>query len=145
MERTMYAESVDVFEEINAIFAHLFNGMSRNFLEEEEFIPSFSPHENYLSAPDGPELQGRTGESGEPVPEIFLGDGVVKIVTSLPGVTGENLNLVLRGRNLIVEAAREDRVVHGETPLPKDIDPSTMTQSLKNGVLEVSFRIRAGA
>jgi HSP20 family molecular chaperone IbpA len=146
MERIMYAESIDVFGEIDAIFDRLFNRMFRDFLKEEgEFTPSSSSHENHLIASGGPELQARIGGSGEPVPEIFRGDGVVKIVTSLPGVTGENLNLVLRGGKLIAEAACEDRVVHGETPLPTDIDPSTLTHSLKNGVLEVSFRIRAGA
>ena len=59
----MYAESIDAFGVIDAIFDRLFNRMFRDFLGVEgEFTPFSSSHENHLSASGGPELQARTGD-----------------------------------------------------------------------------------
>jgi len=70
---------------------------------------------------------------------------MLRIVTSLPGITEENLNLTVRPGTPIAEAACEDRVIHTETLLPPDADPSTLDHLLKNGVLEVAFTLEAGA
>jgi HSP20 family protein len=62
----------------------------------------------------------------------------VKVVVEMPGVSEENLNIQFNGSMLTIEAAGETRTYRSTTNLPP-VDPVSRHQSLKNGVLEVTF------
>ena len=80
-----------------------------------------------------------TDGADESVPEVHrIGDEVC-LVTSLPGVSEENLNLNLDGGTLVIEGSSSLRTYHATAALPP-VDPVTMKHAIRHGVLEVTFK-----
>ncbi|MEN6443467.1 MAG: hypothetical protein ABFC71_06930 [Methanoregula sp.] len=131
----------DIFHEMDALMARLFAGMDDGMS---------------LNQPDGfgyrIVIQGGPGAGHEPEPEEFhardthepvaevhrIGDEV-KVIVEMPGVSEENLNMQLNDHTLTLEAAGSARTYHTTAGLPP-VDPASIRHTLKNGVLEVTFR-----
>lgn len=88
--------------------------------------------------PDGSAIPARN--PGEPVPEVHQIGDEVKVIVELPGVTDESLRLDVQGDRLIIDAGDTDRHYHTSAMLPQ-VNTAPYRKSLKNGVLEVTFRI----
>ncbi|MDD1701794.1 MAG: hypothetical protein LUQ31_02290 [Methanoregula sp.] len=137
----MIFNNQDVFKEMDAM-------MNRLMAEMEESSSFFEPRvTGYRIIIDGVPVSPEGNNAGpvqaqdadEPVPEVHrIGDDVY-VIASLPGVSEENLNLQLTGNDLAIDASSSLRTYHATAALPP-IDPAPMKHSLKNGVLEVSFR-----
>ena len=132
----------DVFAQMDAIMARLVREMDTGFPFGQPqafgvkmvFQGGTVPPE----LPDYPAYQSRDPE--EPVAEVHCIGDDVKVVVEMPGVSEENLNIRLDGRELTIDAAGSIRRFHTRTGIPP-VDPATLQHSLKNGVLEVTLRI----
>ena len=138
---TLREDETGMVRETDEIFDHLFPGLADDFTYGS-CAPAATTGFRYCESPESsgcvtPTKYERTG--GEPVPEIVSDRNGVTIAVELPGVTDENLNLAVRGGNLIIEAVLENRVYSTRAMLPTGTDQATMQHSLKNGVLEVRF------
>jgi HSP20 family molecular chaperone IbpA len=65
------------------------------------------------------------------------------VITELPGITREELNLTIKGIELFIDADAGTLQYHTSATLPP-VDPDSMQVSIKNGVLEVTFVVPAG-
>jgi HSP20 family molecular chaperone IbpA len=142
----MYNDPLDAFAEMDELFDHLFSKVSGNFgMAGMEFSSPGMPVPDYAEESVEP-VPAEDGEDQvrEPVPEIFRDHDSTKIVVELPRVTEDNLNLALRKGELIIEAVDGNCVYHTVALVPAESDPSTMSHSLKNGVLEVTLGVRPG-
>jgi HSP20 family protein len=136
----MYEDPMDMSGEMDDLFSHLFDRMTRDFatgepqgfgyrmIIQEERDPSRSP---------GLRREPVVATS-EPVVEIHRIGEEVKVITELPGMTMDAIDLKLRGSTLCIAAG--PRKYHARADLPR-VDPGSMQTSLKNGVLEVTFTV----
>jgi HSP20 family molecular chaperone IbpA len=67
-----------------------------------------------------------------------IGDEVI-VVTEVPGATSESIDLRLKGSVIRIDADGGSVQYQARARLPP-VDPGSMQTSLKNGVLEVTFR-----
>jgi HSP20 family protein len=139
----MQENPMDMFEEMNEIFARLFSRMDR------EFTAGSSRRSGYRiivkddgECPEVQEMPVDTGSvprmTGEPVAEVHCVGNEVKVIADLPGITEEALRLDVKGNTLIIDAGDADHCYRTSAVLPP-VDAASMQHSLKNGVLEVTF------
>ncbi|MGA2162443.1 MAG: Hsp20/alpha crystallin family protein [Methanoregula sp.] len=135
----MSIDNKDLFNAINGM-------MDRLMAEMGEDSASFQPHVVGFrividSVPVAPGMSGpaATGGTEQPAPEVHRIGDEVYVVAGLPGVSEENLNLNLDGETLVIESSSNIGTCHTTAVLPP-VDAATMKHSLKNGVLEVTFR-----
>ena len=142
----MYRDPLDAFAEMDELFDHLFPKVSGNFgMTGMGFSSPGVILKDYTEElPEPAPAEAADVQFREPVPEIFQDHDGTKIVVELPGVTEDNLNLALRKRELIIEAVDGDCIYHAVAPVPAGADPTTISHSLKNGVLEVTLGVRPG-
>jgi HSP20 family protein len=95
------------------------------------FPPGFTPGEAG-SAPEN-------GGTLEPRLEVHEGEGEVRVLGELPGISGDQVRIDLEGGMLRVSATDGTRSFLGRVNLPP-VDPETLSTSCRNGVLEVRFR-----
>jgi len=135
----------DIFREMDALADHLFSRIACDF---GTGIPQVYGYrvviQNSDNSPeqiDEPEtIPARSGS--EPIPEVHrIGDEVM-VITELPGATKDSIHLAVNGDELIIDADSGDRQYHTTASLPP-VDPGSIQTSIKNGVLEVKFRIPA--
>jgi HSP20 family protein len=75
---------------------------------------------------------------GEPVAEVHHNGNEVKVIAYLPGITEESLRLDVRGNTLLIDAGDADH--HYRTSaVPPPVDPASLQNTMKNGMLEVTF------
>lgn len=137
----MINNSLDIFDEMDEMFERLLAGMHRQ-------VSAARPQSGagYRIAIRG------SGEEDEPAESFPAGSAAfkpaadvqrigdeVKVVADLPGITADSLRLGVRNRMLVIDAGDADYHYHTSAKLPP-VDLATMTQTLKNGVLEVTFR-----
>ena len=139
----MREDPQDIFDQMDAMMARMFAEMSRGT------VTGMPPHAmGYRiiiqgsgipqNSPDGSAIPTRN--PGEPVPEVHQIGDEVKVIVELPGVTDESLRLDVQGDRLIIDAGDAGRHYHTSALLPP-VNAASYQKSLKNGVLEVTFRI----
>jgi len=131
---------MDMFDQMDEMFARLFSQMSRDMSTGGPKVYGYHIVIDNGSGPgDVTEFQpALPRSSGEPVAEVHhIGDETMVIV-ELPGITEESVRLNMKGTTLVIDAGDADNHYHTTTEVP-GVDPATMTKSLKNGVLEVTF------
>jgi HSP20 family protein len=141
--KAMQGNPMDMFEEMDEMFARLFTRMDREFMNS---FPRADGHRIILWD-DGegleiPEMRDAAAPvvpvTSEPRVEIHRIGNEVKVIADLPGITEEALRLDVKGTTLIIDAGDADRHYHTSVSLPR-VDMATMQKILNNGVLEVSF------
>jgi HSP20 family molecular chaperone IbpA len=141
---TMNGYPRDMFEEMDEIFDHLFARMQEDFRYGN---PQFSGFRVLAGRPDEDrflqEVPSRHPRAAvNPAAEIHrLGDEV-KVIAELPGATPEQIRLEIRDSVLVIEAEGVETPYHTTAELPA-VDEGSMQSTFRNGVLEVTFRIRS--
>jgi HSP20 family molecular chaperone IbpA len=139
----MQGNSMDIFGEMDEIFARLFPRMDREFMAGSPEVYGFS----FMVRDTGeePEILELTGDVApssprtyEPVAEVHCIENEVKVIVDLPGVAEEALWLDVQGDTLVIDAGDADHHYHTSAALPP-VDVTSMQKTLKNGVLEVTF------
>lgn len=131
---------MDMFDQMDEMFARLFSQMSRDMSTGG---PKVYGYHIVINNGEGPgevtEFQPALSRSaGEPVAEVHhIGDETM-VIAELPGISEESVRLDMKGTTLVIDAGDADNHYHTTAKVP-GVDPATMTKSLKNGVLEVTF------
>jgi HSP20 family molecular chaperone IbpA len=142
----MTEDPVEMFEQMDGMFARLFPRMDRECMNGSPgrtgyrivFRSGGEPGPIPVAEPPRPR------DGAEPVTEVHrIGDDV-KVIAELPGVTDASLRLDVQGNRLIIDAGDADHHYHTTATLPP-VDVSSRQASIKNGVLEVTFRSLPGA
>lgn len=106
-----------------------------------------------IVGPDGkPQVREYSNIPGYPVlppseespAETFIDRerGTVKVVLEIPGVDPKDLNIQGSGRAITVTGKKKGTLASKEVPLDVDVDFSTIKKSYKNGVLEISLKLK---
>jgi len=66
----------------------------------------------------------------------------LKIIAELPGVTKSDLRITANETSLTVESLSGERRYNKKIELPNEIEPSSGKSSYKNGILEVTFKLK---
>jgi len=131
---------MDMFDQMDEMFARLFSQMSRDMSTGGSKMYGYHI---VIDNGNGPgnvtEFQPALPRSaGEPVAEVHhIGDETM-VIAELPGITEESVRLDVKGTTLVIDAGDADNHYHTTAEVP-GVDVATMTKSLKNGVLEVTF------
>ena len=82
---------------------------------------------------------GRTvvQEVREPIVDVFEEDDHVLIVAEMPGVTPDDVTIVVDGDVLTIDAAHGDAKYHKEVLLPMSTTKQKVHVSGKNGIVEI--------
>jgi HSP20 family protein len=78
----------------------------------------------------------------EPVVDIIKDVDKLKIIAELPGVTKSDLRITANETSLTIESLSGERRYNKKIDLPNEIEPSSGKSSYKNGILEVSFKLK---
>lgn len=78
-------------------------------------------------------------EEREPLVDVIVTDGEVKVIAELPGVEKEDINLHGTEDTLTISVDTAERKYYREVDLPVKVDPKKAKSSYKNGVLEVTL------
>jgi HSP20 family protein len=139
----MQGNPMDLFDEMDEMFARLFSRMDRKFLDgiPQEYGYRFMLRDNEKGLEreekaDGADPLPRL--TGEPLAEVHHIGNEVKVIADLPGITEEALRLDVKGNTLVIDAGDADHHCHTSAALPP-VDTASMHKTLKNGVLEVTF------
>jgi HSP20 family protein len=139
----MQENPMDLFEEIDEMFARLFSQVDRKFITGSPqgygyrimFQDDAEGPEDLAIADDGANV---TCVTSEPAVEVHRIGNEVKVITDIPGITGDALRLDVKGSTLIIDAGDADHFYRTSADLPP-VDINSMQKTLKNGVLEVTF------
>jgi HSP20 family protein len=68
--------------------------------------------------------------------------GVLKVVAELPGVDKESIKVNASEDAVTIRAEQGDRKYHANVKLPAKVDPTSAKASYRNGVLEVTLKLK---
>ncbi len=137
----MYKDPMDMFEEMDEMFARLFTRMDREFTSGNPQVYGYRIVMGNEEIPGGmqeiPAISSRL--THEPVAEVHRIGDETKVVAELPGATDESVRLDVKGDTLVIDAGDAENHYHTTADLPP-VDAASMQRSFRNGVLEVTFR-----
>ena len=136
----MNGDPLDMFDEMDEMFARLFSRMDREFMSGSPKVYG------YRFVIDNGDVQGEVAdvpspasrETHEPVTEVHRIGDETKVITGLPGATDESVRLDVKGTTLVIDAGDAENHYHATAEIP-GVDAASMTRSFRNGVLEVTF------
>jgi len=133
----------DIFREMDTLADHLFARMARDSMTG--MPQGFSYHVVLQNSGNQPALREESDSisprsGSEPVPEVHRIEDEVMVIAELPGATRETVRLTVLGNELVIDADGGVRQYHTTAAIPP-VDPGSMQTSIKNGVLEVKFRV----
>ncbi|MGB9177363.1 MAG: Hsp20/alpha crystallin family protein, partial [Methanoregula sp.] len=113
----MQENPMDLFDEMDGIFARLFSRMDREFMAGSPQISGYhimvQDNEESLKAQEMPDDAGSVSRmAGEPVVEVHRIGNEVKVIADLPGITEEALRLDVQGDTLVIDAGDADHHYH---------------------------------
>jgi HSP20 family protein len=94
----------------------------------------------YSNIPHQPTLPDSEESSAETI--VDKERRSVKVVLEIPGVDPKDLNVQGSSRTITVTGRKNGTFISKEIPLDVDVDFSTIEKSYKNGVLEISLKLK---
>lgn len=98
--------------------------------------PTVEPFGNVRETTKGPVVE----EEREPIVDLFDEEDHLRIIAELPGVSEESITTEVKGDVLVIKAINSDRKYSKEVLLSGKVDPSSLTTSYKNGILEIKVK-----
>ena len=136
---------MDIFDEMDEVFDRLLSRMSHDFMESPQ--PGYGHRVIITGYEDGPESEEPADDtdspalvSGETVAEVHHIGDEVKVIADLPGITEDALRLGVKRNLLVIDAGDAGNHICTSVSLPP-VDKPSMRRTLRNGVLEVTFRV----
>ena len=89
-------------------------------------------------------LSGRfaVSDQREPVVDVIKDVDKLKVIAELPGVTKGDLRINANENSLSIESVSGERKYNKKIELPDKIEPSSGKSTYKNGILEVTFKLK---
>lgn len=81
-------------------------------------------------------------EEREPLVDIIKGNEDLKVIAELPGVSKEDLRLTASENSVTIESVTNQPHYQKTVDLPEPVDPTTAKSAYKNGILEISFKLK---
>jgi len=136
----MINDPMDTFDEMDELFARLFSGMDRWFMAGPQQGNGYRDIIRSDEAGEGPEETVSVQPADfRPAADVQRIGDEVKVVADLPGITADSLRLGVRNGMLVIDAGDADYHYHTSAELPP-VDAASMQYTLKNGVLDVTFK-----
>ena len=82
-------------------------------------------------------------EEREPLVDIIKGPDELRVVAEVPGVNKEDLRLRADESSLTIESVTGQPRYHKRVELSEAVDATTAKSNYKNGILEVSFKLKS--
>ncbi len=79
-------------------------------------------------------------EAREPLVDIIEEPNQIKIITELPGVEKDDIQLYATEKTLTIDVTNPEHRYHKELELPVQVDQDTATSTCRNGVLETIIK-----
>jgi HSP20 family protein len=142
----MNGDPMDVFEEMDEVFARIFSRMDREFMVGN---PDVFSYRIVIGNDNDPRITREIAAppsraARDPVAEVHQVGEETMVITELPGTAEEDIRLAVSGTTLVIDAGDAEHHYHTTAPLPP-VDAATMQKSFKNGILEVTFRNLPGS
>lgn len=144
-------------------FDRLFKKMSRSFFDIDELFEEVKHGGNVSGpfyygytmtvGPDGKPVVKEYGnvrpgllqnaDSREPLVDTILDEkeGIVKLVAEMPGVEKSDINIVVEGKSVKIDAEHGEKKYHSTVPIKQKVEEGSAKASYKNGILEVTFKL----
>jgi HSP20 family protein len=81
-------------------------------------------------------------EEREPLVDVIKGAEELRVIAEVPGVSKEDLRVSADEDTVTIESTAGQTRYHKKIDLPEPVDPKTARSTYKNGILEVSFRLK---
>jgi HSP20 family protein len=81
-------------------------------------------------------------EQREPLIDVIKDNERIKVIAELPGVNKEDLRITANETSLTIESISGERRYHKRIDLPEPVDSTTGKSTYKNGILEISFKLK---
>ena len=91
---------------------------------------------NIKKTPKGPRVE----DEREPITDVFDEKDEIQVYAEMPGVNEEGISVDLKEDILEIRAVSKDRKYRKEILLPAKVEPKTLEQSYKNGILEIKIK-----
>jgi HSP20 family protein len=79
-------------------------------------------------------------EAREPLVDVIQETEQVKVITELPGVEKDDIQLYATERTLTIDVTNPERRYHKELELPFEVEEDSATSTYRNGVLETIMK-----
>jgi HSP20 family protein len=171
LERSLFDSFEEQFMEINEFIQREFQEFAKRApkgLHQTRVLPDGSKVEEWgpfvygysmKIGPDGkpeirefgnikrqPKLGSRAAvdvrEERDPLVDVALTDGAVRVVAELPGVDKSDIKLHGTEDTLTISVDKAERSYYKEIDLPRKVDVRNAKSTYKNGVLEVALPVR---
>jgi HSP20 family protein len=81
-------------------------------------------------------------EEREPLVDVIRGSDDIRVVAEVPGVNKEDLRVSASEDTVTIESATSSPRYHKKVNLSEAVDPNTAKSTYKNGILEITFRLK---
>jgi HSP20 family protein len=81
-------------------------------------------------------------EEREPLVDVIKGKDELRVVAEVPGVNKEDLRVTADESSLTIESVTGQPRYQKRIDLPEIVDPKAAKSTYKNGILEVSFKLK---
>jgi len=82
-------------------------------------------------------------EEREPLVDVIKGKEELRVVAEVPGVNKEDLRVTADDSSVTIESVTGQPRYQKRVELPEIVDPKTAKSTYKNGILEVSFKLKS--
>lgn len=136
----MNNDPMDMFEEMDAMVARHFSRMDREFMAGSPQMYRYHIIVSNGDVPGNGDARGSpiARDTRKPVAEVHRIGDETKVITELPGVSGDAVRLEVNGSTLLIDAGDAENHYRTRAEIP-GVDTATMTRSFRHGVLEVTF------
>ena len=143
-------------------FDRLFKRVSRSFVNLDDIFGGKSAGNLYgpvfygytmTIGPDGkpvvweygntkPELS--TSDTREPIVDTIVDEKekVVKLIAEMPGVDKKDVKIVVDDNIVSIDAEHGDKKYYVKVPIKHKVDENSVKASYKNGILELTFKLK---
>ena len=81
-------------------------------------------------------------EEREPLVDVIKGSDEIRVVAEVPGVNKEDLRVSADEGSVTIESATGSPRYRKMINLPENVDPKTAKSMYKNGILEITFKLK---
>ncbi len=85
-----------------------------------------------------------TSDKREPLVDTIVDDkeNIIKMVAEMPGVTKEDINVVVEDKTVNITAEHGDKKYEANVPIKYKVDKDSAKASYQNGILELTFKLQ---